>query len=108
MRASDHLACQFDILLTTENLSDALMYGSYHSGIKATRTSQHNTVGKLSKDSVHSVSGAFVSYFSCILRRAQEEREYSQEVYKVSITGSQFARGRLPSQHPQGKKLKGE
>jgi len=33
--------CQFDILLTTENLSDALMYGSHHSGIKITRTSQH-------------------------------------------------------------------
>jgi len=41
MRASDLLACQFDILLTTENLSDALMHSSYHSGIKATRTSQH-------------------------------------------------------------------
>jgi len=78
------------------------MYGSYHSGIKATRTSQHNTVGKLSNDSVYSVSGAFVSYFSCILKRAQEEREYCQEVYKVSITGSQLARGGLPLQHPQG------
>ena len=52
--------CQFDILLsmTTENLSDALMYGSYHSGITATRTSQH--CGKLSENSVYSVSGTFI------------------------------------------------
>ena len=49
---------------------------------------------------------AFISYFFHIFSRAQEEREYSQEVYKVSITGSQFTRGRLPSQHPQGKSLK--
>jgi len=32
VRASDPLACQVAILLTTGNLSDALMYGSYHSG----------------------------------------------------------------------------
>jgi len=66
------------------------------------------TLWENSKDSVHSVSGAFVSYFFHIFSRAQEEREYSQEVYKVSIAGSQFARGRLTSQHPQGKKLKGK
>jgi len=92
-----------DILLTTGNLSDAFMYGSYHSGIK--QQEHHNTVGKLSKESVHSESGAFVSYFFQILSRAQKERE---KVYKVSITGSKFARGRLPSQHPQRKKLKGK
>ena len=41
-------------------------------------------MGKLSKDSVYSASGAFVSYFSCILRRAQEEREYYQKYTKLA------------------------
>ena len=77
--------CQFDILLsmTTENLSDALMYGSYHSGITATRTSQH--CGKLSENSVYSVSGTFIGQVDFAETTEMENRNGNIERKKIVL-----------------------
>jgi len=76
--------------LTTENLSDALMYGSYHSGIK--QQEHHNTVGKLSKNSVYSASGAFIGQVDFAETTEMENRNGNTERKKNCASYSTASR----------------